>query len=116
MSYDPQNIFARIIAELIPCNKVYEDANTLAFYDIAPKAPVHILVVPKGPYMDFEDYVAHAPAQEISGFFQTVSKLAQELGIAESGYRLITNKGEHSGQEVPHFHVHLLGGAPLPLW
>ena len=111
--YDPKNIFARILRGEIPCDKVYEDDFVLAFRDIAPKAPVHILVIPKGAYLDVVDFSANAKAAEIEGFFRAVSKIAGELGISEKGFRSIANTGEHGGQEVPHFHLHLLGGAPI---
>jgi histidine triad (HIT) family protein len=116
MDYDPQNIFARIIAGEIPCNKVYEDELTLAFHDLYPKAAVHVLVIPKGAYVDFESFVSHASTQEVSGFFRAVAHVAKELGVCDSGYRLLTNKGTHANQEVPHFHMHLVGGELLPNW
>ena len=111
--YDPKNIFARILRGEIPCDKVYEDDFVLAFRDIAPKAPVHILVIPKGAYLDVVDFSTNAKASEIEGFFRAVSKIAAEQGITEKGFRSIANTGEHGGQEVPHFHLHLLGGAPI---
>ncbi len=111
--YDSQNIFARILRGEIPCKKVYEDAFALAFHDIAPQAPTHILVVPKGPYSSFADFSAEASQDEIAGFIRAVGKIAKDLGLEASGYRLLANTGEHSGQEVPHFHVHLFGGRPL---
>lgn len=111
--YDPNNIFARILRGEIPCNKVYEDDFVLAFRDIAPKAPVHILVIPKSAYIDLADFSARASGAEIEGFFRAVAKIATEQGIVENGFRSIANTGEHGGQEVPHFHLHLLGGAPI---
>jgi len=111
--YDSQNIFARILRGEIPCKKVYEDAFALAFHDIAPQAPIHVLVVPKGPYCSFADFSAEASQDEIAGFVRAVGKIAKDLGLEASGYRLLTNTGEHSGQEVPHFHVHLFAGRPL---
>ena len=116
MAYDPQNIFARIIAGEIPCNKVYEDEHTLAFHDLHPKAVVHVLVIPKGAYTDFEDFVNQGSAHEISRFFRAVVHVAKGLGVCEPGYRLLTNKGPHANQEVPHFHVHLVWGERLPSW
>ena len=113
LPYDDQNIFAKILRDEIPCNKVYEDDWALAFHDIAPQAPVHILVVPKGPWVSWDDFSAHAPAEEIAGFVRAVGNVAREHGLVEPGYRLLANVGEHSGQEVPHLHVHLFGGAPL---
>ncbi|OFW88121.1 MAG: histidine triad nucleotide-binding protein [Alphaproteobacteria bacterium RIFCSPHIGHO2_12_FULL_45_9] len=111
--YDPKNIFARILRGEIPCDKVYEDDFVLAFRDIAPKAPVHILVIPKGAYSDLIDFSTHASGAEIEGFFRAVSKIAAEQGIVGDGFRSIANTGDHGGQEVPHFHLHLLGGAPI---
>jgi histidine triad (HIT) family protein len=111
--YDSQNIFARILRGEIPCKKVYEDAYALAFHDIAPQAPTHILVIPKGPYCSFADFSADASQEEIAGFIRAVGKIAKDLGLEAPGYRLLANTGEHSGQEVPHFHVHLFAGRPL---
>ena len=116
MTYDPHNLFARIISGQIPCNKVYEDEVTFDFHDIAPKAPVHVLVVPKGPYKDFESFVQEAPSETVSRFFHTVAQIAQQVGVADAGYRLLTNKGAHAHQEVPHFHVHVVGGGSLAHW
>lgn len=111
--YDPKNIFARILRGEIPCNKVYEDDFVLAFRDIAPKAPVHVLVIPKGYYKDLVDFSVRASATEIEGFFRATARIAAEQGITEQGFRSIANTGVHGGQEVPHFHLHLLGGAPV---
>ena len=111
--YDDQNIFARILRGEIPCKKVYEDAFALAFHDIAPQAPTHILVSPKGPYCSFADFSALASDADIAGFIRAVGKIAKDLGLEAPGYRLLANMGEHSGQEVPHFHVHLFAGRPL---
>jgi histidine triad (HIT) family protein len=111
--YDAQNIFARILRGEIPCKKVYEDAFALAFHDIAPQAPIHILVIPKGAYCSFADFSATASDPEIAGFTRAVGKIAKDLGLEAPGYRLLANMGEHSGQEVPHFHVHLFAGRPL---
>jgi histidine triad (HIT) family protein len=111
--YDAQNIFARILRGEIPCKKVYEDPFALAFHDIAPQAPTHILVIPKGAYCSFADFSATASDAEIGGFMRAVGKIAKDLGLEAPGYRLLANMGEHSGQEVPHFHVHLFAGRPL---
>jgi histidine triad (HIT) family protein len=111
--YDTQNIFARILRGEIPCRKVYEDAFALAFHDIAPQAPVHVLVIPKGEFCSFADFSTLAGDAEIAGFFRAVGKIAKDLGLEAPGYRLLANMGEHSGQEVPHFHVHLFAGRPL---
>ena len=111
--YDETNIFARILRGEIPCKKAYEDQWALAFHDINPLAPVHVLVIPKGNYVSFADFSSTASMEEIAGFMRAVGKLAKDLGLEAQGYRLLTNMGEHSGQEVPHFHVHLFGGRPL---
>ena len=111
--YDDSNIFARILRGEIPCRKVFENEWALAFHDIAPQAPVHVLVIPKGQYCSFADFSANAPAEEIAGFARAVGQVARELGLEVPGYRLISNMGEHSGQEVPHYHAHILAGRPL---
>lgn len=111
--YDPDNIFARILRGEIPCNKVFEDEWALAFHDIAPQAPVHILVVPKGEWVSWDDFSARAAPEEIAGFVRAVGQVARENGLVEPGYRLLANVGGHGGQEVPHLHVHLFGGMPL---
>lgn len=113
MTYDPDNIFAKILKGDIPCHKVYEDEHALAFEDISPAAPHHVLVIPRGEYTSYHDFIANAPVELMTGFFQAVRNVAEELGIAESGYRLITNTGPNASQSVPHFHVHILGGRPL---
>lgn len=111
--YDDTNIFARILRGEIPNRTVYEDQWALAFHDINPLAPVHVLVIPKGKYVSFADFSADASAEEIAGFMRAVGKVAKDLGLEAQGYRLLTNMGEHGHQEVPHFHVHLFGGRPL---
>ncbi len=111
--YDDGNIFARVLRGEIPAKKVYEDEWAVAFHDINPQAPVHVLVVPKGKYVSFADFTASAPAEQIAGFMRAVGKVARDLGLEGSGYRLLFNMGEHSGQEVPHLHVHIFGGRPL---
>jgi len=113
MSYDSNNIFARILRGEIPCDKVYEDDWALAFRDINPQAPVHVLVVPKGAYVSMDDFTAAAAPEEIAGFFRAVGKVARQLGLADSGYRILANHGRDSRQEVPHLHIHLLGGGDL---
>ncbi len=110
--YDEQNVFARIIRGELPCNKVYEDGKVLAFHDIMPDAPVHVLVVPKGAYCSFHDFTNQA-ASEVGEFFQTVQTIVEQLGVEDAGYRLITNHGSDAAQSVPHFHVHILAGKPL---
>ena len=111
--YDRNNIFARILRGEIPCKTVFEDEWALAFHDIAPQAPVHILVIPKGEWVSWDDFSARAPMEEISGFVRAVGQVARENGLVEPGYRLLANLGGHGGQEVPHLHVHLFGGRPL---
>ena len=109
-TYDPDNIFARILRGEIPARRVYEDAHALAFEDVAPKAPVHVLVIPKGAYVSFADFAARGSEAEIAGFVRAVGIVARQLGVDTSGYRLLSNMGPDSGQEVPHLHVHLFGG------
>ena len=111
--YDRNNIFARILRGEIPCKTVFEDEWALAFHDIAPQAPVHILVIPKGEWVSWDDFSARAAMEEISGFVRAVGQVARENGLVEPGYRLLANLGGHGGQEVPHLHVHLFGGRPL---
>ena len=111
--YDEGNIFARILRGEIPSKKVYEDDHVLAFHDINPLAPTHILVIPKRPYVSWDDFSAKAPEAEIAGFVRAVGKVARDAGLVDSGYRLLANTGMNSGQEVPHLHVHIFAGRPL---
>lgn len=111
--YDDNNIFARILRGEIPCRKVHEDDHSLAFHDIAPQAPTHVLVIPKGRYCSFADFSAQASDAEIAGFIRAVGHVARMLGLDAPGYRLLANMGEHGGQEVPHLHIHLFAGRPL---
>lgn len=111
--YDDQNIFAKILRGEIPCAKVYEDEFAFAFHDINPQAPTHVLVIPKGPYVSWDDFSAKAPDREIAGFVRAVGLIAREAGLVESGYRLLANAGINSHQEVPHLHVHIFAGRPL---
>ncbi len=113
MSYDSNNIFAKILRGEIPNNTVYEDDHVLAFKDIRPQAKVHVLVIPKGAYVSAQDFGAKASDAEIAALSRAISKITQDLGLAESGYRLIANTGGHGHQEVPHYHVHILGGQPI---
>lgn len=113
LPYDPDNIFAKILRGEIPSNKVYEDAHALAFHDINPQAPQHILVIPKGAYVSWDDFAAKAPDAEIAGFVRAVGQVAREAGMVEPGYRLLANVGQDGHQEVPHLHVHLFAGRPL---
>ena len=111
--YDDGNVFARILRGELPARKVYEDTHALAFYDLDPKAPTHILVIPKGPYVSWDDFSEHASEAEIAGFVRAVGKVARDAGLVDPGYRLLANIGQHGGQEVPHLHVHLFAGQPL---
>jgi diadenosine tetraphosphate (Ap4A) HIT family hydrolase len=113
VAYDETNIFARILRGELPCKKVYEDDHALAFHDIHPQAPIHVLVIPKGAYVSLVDFSASASAAELAGFFQAVGKVARELGLDEDGYRVLANHGRNANQEVPHFHVHIMGGRRL---
>jgi histidine triad (HIT) family protein len=111
--YDDSNIFARILRGEIPSNKVYEDEHVLAFHDINPLSPTHILVIPKGAYVSWDDFSSRASDAEIGALARAVGKIARDAGLVESGYRLLANTGLNSGQEVPHLHVHIFGGRPL---
>lgn len=113
MAYDPNNIFAKILRGEIPCNKVYEDDHALAFHDINPQAPVHVLVIPKGDYVSMADFTAHAPDALVTGFMRAIGKVADQLGLVEPGYRTLANAGVNAHQEVPHLHIHIFGGRPL---
>ncbi len=113
IEYDENNIFAKILRGEIPCDKVYEDEHILAFNDISPLKPVHILVIPKGKYISIDDFGAKASPEELKAFFAAISKIAGEKGIADFGFRCIANTGDDGGQEVPHFHMHILGGEPV---
>lgn len=108
--YDDNNIFAKILREEIPCKKVFENDFALAFHDINPQAPVHLLVIPKGRYVSWDDFSEKAPAEEIAGFIRAVGQVARDAGLVDPGYRLLANVGGHGHQEVPHLHVHLFGG------
>ncbi len=113
MQYDKNNIFAKIIRGEIPCNKVYEDDICIAFHDISPAAPTHILVLPKGDYISFDDFTENADPKFIAAFFQRIRKVAHIAGVEKNGYRLLCNHGKEASQTVFHFHVHILGGRPL---
>mgnify|MGYP001482636640 CR=1 FL=1 len=113
MAYDPNNIFAKILRGEIPCNKVYEDEHALAFHDINPQAPIHVLVIPKGEYVSMADFTADAPADLVAGFFRAVGAVAKQLELVEPGYRILANAGDNAHQEVPHLHIHIFGGKPL---
>ena len=115
LPYDDNNIFARILRGELPCNKVYEDEWSIAFHDIRPQAPVHVLVIPKGRYVGWDDFTATALDAEIAGFARAIGEVTRQLGLAEPGYRLMVNMGRDGHQEVPHLHVHIFGGRQFRL-
>ena len=111
--YDDQNIFAKILRGEIPNKTVMETPHSLAFHDISPLAPIHILVIPKGPYVSWDDFTAKASDSEIADFVRTVGEVARSSGADSQGYRILANSGKRAGQEVPHLHMHVFGGEPL---
>ena len=111
--YDPNNIFARILRGEIPNKTVLDTDHSLVFHDINPAAPVHVLAIPKGAYVDFSDFAANASAAEIVDFHRACAKVCDMLGLEAQGYRGITNAGAHGMQEVPHYHLHIIGGRVL---
>ena len=113
MAYDDSNIFARILRGEVPCRKVYEDRYALAFHDVHPLAPVHVVVVPKGPYVSLDDLAVNGSVEFVGGFFRAVAETARVLGVVEPGYRILANIGRDAHQEVMHFHVHIFAGRPL---
>lgn len=113
MAYDQSNVFARILRGELPCKRVYEDDHALAFHDINPLAPVHVLVIPKGEYASMDDFTAKASPEQIAGFFRAIGETARQLGLTAGGYRFLANTGVDANQEVAHFHVHVFGGANL---
>jgi histidine triad (HIT) family protein len=113
MDYDRNNVFARILRGDIPCNKVYEDEYVLAFDDITARAPTHVLVIPKGEYVSLDDFTANGSEAELAALIRAIGHIARERGVTESGFRIIANNGPAAHQEVPHFHVHVLGGRDL---
>jgi diadenosine tetraphosphate (Ap4A) HIT family hydrolase len=113
MAYDPNNIFARILRGEIPCKKVFENEHVLAFHDINPQAPLHVLVIPKGAYVSMDDFSANASPEEITAFIRAIGEIARQQGVAESGYRILSNHGRDGHQEVPHLHVHIFGKRQL---
>jgi histidine triad (HIT) family protein len=112
-SYDEGNVFAKILRGELPANKVLETEHALAFHDINPLAPVHVLVIPKGAYVSWDDFSANASDAEMAGLTRAVGEVARMVGADTQGYRVLSNVGKRAGQEVPHFHVHVFGGAPL---
>ncbi|MBT4932022.1 MAG: histidine triad nucleotide-binding protein [Rhodospirillaceae bacterium] len=113
MAYDNDNIFAKILRGEIPCDKVFEDEHALAFRDINPQAPLHVLVIPKGAYVNMDDFSAHGSDAEIAGFIRAVGQVARELGIVDAGFRTLANNGPDAHQEVPHLHIHIFAGRDL---
>ena len=113
MTYDDSNIFARILRGEIPAKKIYEDEFVMAFHDAFPKAAVHALIIPRGRYMNIDDFGRNATGAEIEAFYRAIPKVAEALGIDGTGFRTIANTGRDGGQEVPHFHIHIIGGAPV---
>jgi len=110
LPYDDANVFAKVLRGELPCNKVYEDEFALAFHDIRPQAPIHVLVIPKGSYVSWDDFTAEADDREIAGFMRSVGAVTRQLELDDPGYRLMVNMGGHGHQEVPHLHVHIFGG------
>ena len=113
ISYDTDNIFAKIIRGEIPFKKVDECEHTLSFHDINPQAPIHVLVIPKGAYIDIDDFSTTATVEEQAAFVAAIGRAAKLVGASEKGYRIISNIGNFGHQEVPHLHVHILGGEPI---
>ena len=111
--YDENNIFAKIIKGEIPCDKVYEDDDVLFFRDINPAAKIHILAIPKKPYVDYSDFILNSDKVVVTNFFKKIYDVIDKMGVKNSGYRLISNSGIDGGQEVPHFHFHILGGEKI---
>lgn len=111
--YDTDNIFAKILRGDVPCDKVFENDHVLAFKDIQPQAPVHILVIPKGEYVSIDDFGARGSPEEITAFYRAINHIAQDYNLKDDGFRVIANTGINGGQEVPHFHAHILGGKAL---
>lgn len=113
MAYDRNNVFARILRGEIPCRKVFEDAHVLAFHDINPQTPTHILVIPKGEYVSLDDFSERASEGEMAALLRATGRIAREAGVATNGYRILANHGVNAHQEVPHFHIHIFGGRDL---
>ena len=113
MAYDRNNVFARILRGELPCRKVYEDEHVLAFHDIHPQAPTHIIVIPKGEYVSVDDFSETASEAELAGFLRAIARIVRQEGVIDGGYRILANHGEAAHQDVPHFHLHLVGGRDL---
>jgi histidine triad (HIT) family protein len=113
LAYDDSNVFAKILRGEIPCRKVYEDDYALAFHDINPLMPIHVLVIPKGRYVNLDDFSGQASIEQMGGFMKAVGETARLVGADADGYRIVANNGANANQEVPHFHVHIFGGRPI---
>ncbi|MBV8775608.1 MAG: HIT domain-containing protein, partial [Alphaproteobacteria bacterium] len=113
MAYDRNNVFARILRGELPCMKVYEDEHVLAFRDIHPQAPTHVVLIPKGEYVSVDDFAAQASEAEQAAFMRAIGRIAAQEGVAAAGYRILANHGADAHQEVPHFHLHLFTGRDL---
>ena len=113
MAYDPKNVFALILRGELPCTKVYEDEHVLAFRDIRPQAPTHVILIPEGQYVSVDDFSANASEAELAAFMRAIGKIALAEGVTENGYRILSNHGAAAHQEVPHFHLHIFGGRDL---
>jgi histidine triad (HIT) family protein len=113
LAYDRNNVFARILRGELPCTKVYEDEHVLAFRDINPQAPIHVVIIPKGEYVSVDDFSANASEAELAAFMQAIGRVAKQEGVVAGGYRILANHGAAAHQEVPHFHLHLFGGRDL---
>lgn len=113
MPYDRNNVFARILRGELPCTRVYEDEHVLAFRDIQPQAPTHMILIPKGEYVSFDDFSEKASEAELAAFMRAIGRIAKQEGVGEGGYRILANHGRAARQEVPHFHLHLFAGRDL---
>ena len=113
MAYDPNNVFARILRGELPCKKIHEDEHVLAFHDINPQTPTHVLIIPKGEFVSLDDFSEKASDAQLAAVLRVAGRIARDLGVAESGYRILANHGRHAHQEVPHFHLHIFAGRDL---
>jgi diadenosine tetraphosphate (Ap4A) HIT family hydrolase len=113
MAYDTNNVFAKILRGDLPCKKVYENDHALAFHDINPLMPVHVLVIPKGEYVTLDEFTGKAAPEALAGFMHAVGETARLVGVTEDGYRIVANNGTNANQEVPHFHIHIFGGRQI---
>jgi diadenosine tetraphosphate (Ap4A) HIT family hydrolase len=113
MAYDRNNVFARILRGELPCKKIHEDEHVLAFHDINPQTPTHVLIIPKGEFVSLDDFSEKASDAQLAAVLRVAGRIARDLGVAESGYRILANHGRHAHQEVPHFHLHIFAGRDL---